>query len=124
MAWPMTDQEERRRHRRRRPEEWPYAVFGRIRPGHQVRIIDLSVSGALIESARRLSPGGWAELHLESGDHRHTTRAAIVRCSVSDVHADAIIFRSALALEHGIPWLDGPGNHTGFLEVGERSSTR
>jgi hypothetical protein len=86
-------------------EEWTDRVVGRIRPGHHVRVINLSLSGALIETGHRLSPGGSAELQLEIGERRHITRARILRCYVSLLRADAVIFQSALAFEQCLPWM-------------------
>jgi len=80
-------------------------LSGRVRPGHVVRVMDLSAGGALIETSRRLAPGGIADMHLESGELRHDTRVRVVRSYVSHVLPDAITFRCAVALEKEVPWL-------------------
>jgi hypothetical protein len=122
MALALTILEDRRRHRRLAREAWPAMVSGRIRPGHVARVIDLSVSGALSETAQRFSPGGWAEFQLETADQRHITRVAIIRCYVSEMRADALLFRSALAFDRCIPWLERAGDPANLLEMGELPS--
>ena len=83
----------------------PDGLVGRIRPGHQVRVVNASSLGVLIESSRRLLPGTKVELHLELRDVRHQTRARVVRCEVGVVAAHALIFHGALEVERPIPWL-------------------
>lgn len=77
----------------------------RIRPGHDVVVIDLAYSGALVETSRRLTPGATAELQLEALDGRHTTRAAVVRSYVCLLLADQVLFRTALVFDRPVPWL-------------------
>lgn len=96
---------ERRRHPRLIRVEWDGPVQARIRPGHDVVVIDLSHSGALVETSRRLTPGATAELQLEVVNGRHTTRAAVVRSYVCLLAADQLLFRTALEFERPVPWL-------------------
>jgi len=94
--------------RRRHPrvdDERVSGVCGRIRPGHVARVMNLSTEGALIETARRLVPGGVADLHLESAELRHATRVRVVRSYVIRVLPDAIVFRCAVTFERMVPWL-------------------
>jgi hypothetical protein len=67
--------------------------------------MNLSTGNALIETARRLVPGGVADLHLESGELRHTTRVRVVRSYVSRVRPDAMLFCCAVTFERMVPWL-------------------
>jgi len=101
----MTARHERRRQPRLTPFEWNGGVRGRIRPGHDVLVIDLSEGGALVETSRRLTPGSTAELLLDAPDGRHSTRASVVRSSVCVLLADLVLFRTALMLERPVPWL-------------------
>jgi hypothetical protein len=100
----MTNHIERRRGRRSSGAELPEDLSGRIRPGHQVRVLDLSAWGALVETSRRLLPGSIVDLQLEAEDWRQVTKARVVRCSVGQVRADALVFRGALSLEPPISW--------------------
>jgi hypothetical protein len=93
---------DQRRARRLYGQELPEDLGGRIRPGHQVRVIDLSACGLLVETSRRLLPGTTVELAVEHKSGRHVTRALVVRCYVSMVLADTVTFRGALAMEQPI----------------------
>ncbi len=99
--------QERRRHPRLTPFDWHGGIRGRIRPGHEVLVIDLSESGALLESSRRLTPGATAELQLDAPEGRHTTRGVVVRSYVCALLADQVLFRTALTFERLVPWLEG-----------------
>jgi hypothetical protein len=101
----MTSPIERRRARRLPAGALPDPLFGRIRPGHQVRVLDMSSCGVLIETGRRLPPGMIVDLHLELRDRRHTIRAQVVRCYVGVVLPEAIVFRGALDFERPLPWV-------------------
>lgn len=100
----MTIIHDRRLRRRVVSADWPDEIRGRVRPGHPVRVIDLSVAGVLIETSRRLPPGCTAEIQLEMFSERHATKAAIVRSYVSRVMPDALLFGTALAFDRPIPW--------------------
>jgi hypothetical protein len=101
----MTLPIERRHVRRLTAEEVPHDLLGRIRPGHDVRVLNVSSWGVLIETSRRLLPGTSVDLHLELREARHLTRARVIRSHVAVVTAHALIFRSALDVERPIPWL-------------------
>lgn len=101
----MSAHHERRRHPRLTRLEWQGSVQARIRPGHDVLVIDLSQNGALVETGRRLTPGATADVQLEAPDGRHTTRALVVRSYVCALLADVVLFRSALMFEQPLPSL-------------------
>jgi len=105
----MNARVDRRRHPRA-DEACVSHVCGRIRPGHVARVMNLSATGALIETARRLVPGGVADLHLESGELRHETRVRVVRSYVSRVLPDAMCFRCAVTFDRTVPWLSNVPN--------------
>jgi PilZ domain-containing protein len=94
--------------RRRDPRSsapWIRSMAGRIRGGHEVRVVDLSVSGALIEGARPLCPGARVEVHLAL-DTRHVVwPGRVARCLVAAIDADqGITYHAALTFEHRIDW--------------------
>jgi len=111
----MNVRADRRRHPRV-DDERVSAVCGRVRPGHAARVMNLSIGGALIETARRLVPGVVADLHLESGELRHATRVRVVRSYVSCVLPDALLFRSAVTFERMVPWLSVQPNETDLAD--------
>lgn len=97
--------EERRLEPRFRPAD-DSAWTVRIRPGHDLAIVDVSPAGALIEGARPLPPGGLIVLRLQRGDdHGPTTTARVVRCDVSALRAAAVTYRSALRFEARCGWV-------------------
>ena len=96
---------ERRRARRVASGALPDDLVGRIRPGHQVRVLNMSSCGVLIETSRRLPPGMIVELHLEVRERRHTIRAQVVRCYVGVVLPQLLVFRGALDFERSLAWV-------------------
>jgi len=89
-------------------------LTGRIRSGHQVRIVNLSAAGVLIESHTRLLPGAAVDLHLEWEQGRHQSRGRVVRAYVSEVLPHALLFRAGVSLEQPIDaatcqWTDRGG---------------
>jgi hypothetical protein len=108
VAFTMTPPAERRGATRLGPLELPDDVQGRVRPGHQVRVLDMSPCGVLIETGRRLLPGSTVELQLETATGRHVTRAHVVRCYVGAVRAHGVVFRAGLELERPISWWGEP----------------
>jgi hypothetical protein len=96
--------DERRRHPRI-DDNRVSGICGRIRPGHVARVMNLSAEGALIETARRLVPGGIADLHLEAGELRHATRVRVARSEVSRVLPDAMCFCCAVTFDVRLAWL-------------------
>lgn len=103
MVLTMTS-DERRRHPRI-DDNRVSGICGRIRPGHVARVMNLSAEGALIETARRLVPGGIADLHLEAGELRHATRVRVARSEVSRVLPDAMCFCCAVTFDLRLAWL-------------------
>lgn len=66
--------------------------------------MNLSESGALLQTRCRLAPGGVVELHWGAGGRREVTRAHVVRCAVAVVHADTILYRGAVRFERELRW--------------------
>ena len=99
---------ERRRTRRRGAGE--HGATARIRPGHQVQLIDLSSGGALVEADRRMLPGSAVELQLQTKDRQATMRGSVLRCCVVRVRPASISYRGAIAFDRELAWFgDTPG---------------
>ena len=81
-------------------------VRARVTLGHEASVVDGSTSGALIETHHRLLPGTTIELYMETGEHRRSIRGAVVRCTVTQLHAGALWYRSAIAFDLPATWLD------------------
>ena len=100
---------ERRVDRRRAPRitaAAQHAIIGvRIRPGHEVTLVDVSAAGALFEGAHRLLPGTTIDMQLTTASRRVRSRGLVVRCRVSRVWPSAIWYRGAVMFEQPLPWL-------------------
>jgi hypothetical protein len=79
-------------------------VATRIRPGHEAQIIDVSGSGALIETTFRLLPGTTVELHVETDTRNTRMRGQVLRCAVVRVHPTAVCYRGAIHFDRHLPW--------------------
>lgn len=82
-------------------------VAGRIRPGHQLELLDWSDHGCLVATGVRLLPGIAVEMVLDTPDGRHTTRALVVRCFVRRVHQAGIIYEAGLRFERPLDMASG-----------------
>jgi hypothetical protein len=103
---------DRRRSPRYRPGDHGI-VSARVRPGRDVSVIDVSGRGALVECAHRLAPGAPVEFHMrrESGP-TEAVRGRVVRCAVTQVRSDAVLYRGAIAFDRQITWL--PSEFEGY----------
>jgi hypothetical protein len=79
-------------------------VNARVRPGRQAAVVDISSSGALIETFHRLLPGTSVELHVEQADRSLTVRGRVLRCAVSRVQSSSLSYRGAIAFDRHLPW--------------------
>ena len=75
---------------------------GRLRTGGQLRIVDASSSGALVETAERLLPGRNLDVHIVSAQGRVLARSRVVRACVVHLTADSIRYQAALAFERAL----------------------
>lgn len=98
-ATPAEHGEERRAARRLEPSE----LSGDIRltiPGvSDILMVNISETGALIETSRRLSPGTAADLFVRLNGKRHTVRAKTVRSTLHAISGGAVVYRTALQFE-------------------------
>ena len=111
----MSSSESERRKTRRRDAGEHGITTARIRPGHQVQLIDLSPGGALVEADRRLLPGSVVELQIQADDRQATMRGLVVRCFVVAVRAASVSYRGAIAFDRHLAWfVDGAGYDVPF----------
>src|SRR3954469_3034197 len=85
---------ERRQHIRHSAASLPSIRGSRLRHGPPVSLIDLSVGGALVETAMQMKPGTSLALEL-AGDTLSLVRMRVLRCGVPPVRAEATIYRGA-----------------------------
>jgi hypothetical protein len=90
---------ERRRMPRRVPHPSEPVARLRLRTGRELQVIDVGAAGALVESDGRLLPGTCVDVHVMTLDGRELVRSRVVRAFVSQLSADRIVYRGALAFE-------------------------
>ena len=83
----------------------------RLRPGRVARVVDLSATGALIETDWRLLPGVRVELQIGE-PALYKVAGRVLRCYVTRLRADQIRYRGALAFDQRLRWVElgTPGN--------------
>ena len=79
-------------------------VSASVRPGHRVRVIDVSSRGALVETSHRLLPGTVVELQVETGTDRASVRGQVLRCAVVRLRPTWVCYRGAIAFDRHLPW--------------------
>ena len=104
---------ERRWSRRRTRQEEHGVVSARVRPGHDVSVVDVSAGGALVEGTHRMLPGAGVELHLrleaasavsKSRSETAVVRGRVLRCAVWGLRPNAMCYRGAIAFDRYLPW--------------------
>ena len=93
----------RRRTRRLRVEEHGI-VAARVRPGHNVSVVDISAGGALVETDHRLLPGTSVELRLETANRREVVRGCVLRCAIVGLRSSSVCYRGAVGFDRHLPW--------------------
>ena len=94
--------EERRREARLSPDQTRVAESARLRPGFDIRIVDISARGVLIEAATRLHIGSRVELALFTSDTsmKLDMVATVRRCQISNL--SPLTYRGALEFNQAI----------------------
>lgn len=71
----------------------------RVRPGIQAALLDVSASGAALETERRLLPGRFVHVQLAGIHGAVTVRARVLRNAVSCLSAGRIVYRCAVQFD-------------------------
>jgi hypothetical protein len=93
--------ERRRAIRRKVAAEEPLGS-ARLRTGGQLRIIEASSWGALIETTERLLPGRHLDVHIVSTEGRVLIRCRVARSHVVRLQRDVVHYQAAFAFEHAL----------------------
>ena len=107
----MAAKTERRQMRRRSHVDEHGITAARVRPGHVVRLIDVSAAGALVETSRRLLPGKAVELQVERGGEQTVVRGRVLRWAVVKIQPTWIYYRGAIGFDRHLPWLLDAAGH-------------
>ena len=88
--------------RRFTPDELPADLKVTMPNVTDLAVIDISETGVLIETRKRLNPGTPADISVHLNGMRNTTRATVIR---SNLHAikSGVVYRAALRFEKGLP---------------------
>jgi hypothetical protein len=81
------------------------SVITRVIGGGEVKLLDFSRSGVLIESDARLAIGAKATIRLTTTDASLTVRGQVVRSKVAGVNG-TIVYHTALALDDDLTALE------------------
>ena len=95
---------DRRGVRRRRTLDEHGILNVRVRPGRLVNLMDVSAHGALVESARQLRPGAAVEVQMSGGERDVVLRGFVLRCTVSRLGANGVVYRAAIGFDRVHPW--------------------
>jgi hypothetical protein len=71
----------------------------RLRIGPDLDVLNISDSGALVESGVRLAPGSRLDVHVTTGRGRVLVRCRVIRSFAAVVRADSIRYRGGLAFD-------------------------
>lgn len=99
---PLRPPDERRGAERLPPDQTKWADNARLRPGLDVRIVDIGPRGVLIESPVRLQVGARVELALfeSDGPRRLDLTGVVRRCNVSSL--SPLTYRGGLEFDRAI----------------------
>jgi PilZ domain-containing protein len=90
------------------------AMRARVRPGHEVVIVDVSPSGALIEMTIPLRPGARVHVHLKASSSEAALGARVTRCAVTAVSETRVLYRAGLQFDHDCDWVRESVTHSGY----------
>ena len=90
---------ERRRALRRSVAAEEPLRHARLRTGGQLRVIDASSCGALMETTERLLPGRHLDVHIVSQEGRMLVRSRVARAFVVRVAPDAVHYHVAFSFD-------------------------
>jgi hypothetical protein len=90
---------ERRAATRRVPDVDDTLARVRLRGGRELAVVEISDTGALVETSGRLLPGTHVEVHVVTRDGRTLVRSRVTRAWVFAVSADALRYRAALVFD-------------------------
>ncbi|HEX6464036.1 MAG TPA: hypothetical protein VFZ98_06280, partial [Vicinamibacterales bacterium] len=105
----ITRPPDRRRAPRARHEQLPWLRLARLPWGSDMDVVDVSRSGALIETTARMTPGTFVDLEFLSKDMTTTVPSRVLRTSVAHVDRRGVRYRVAAAFARDFHLLDRGG---------------
>ena len=102
-----SSQSDRRRFSRKPSRDCPWLLDARLRSGTEVRVVDISNGGMLLESTAQILPGARIELFLVTQEQRWLVKGRILRCQVARlVREDGVRYHAALAFNEPLAIFD------------------
>ncbi len=96
---------DRRLSERRQSFEGHGIALVKVRPGVEASMVDVSATGVLIETQRRLLPGTFIEIHFVRDKRLTAVRGQVVRCAVVRLEPGLVCYRGAVLFDQRLPWL-------------------
>src|SRR5262249_61604185 len=96
----------------------------KVRPGHEAAVLDISSSGALIETSLRLMPGRQIELQIERGGQITPIRGRVMRAQVARGEPSRVSYRGAIGFEQPLAWLGVQPKQEGYAVHGKAAGGR
>lgn len=96
---------ERRLSQRRQSFEGHGVAMIRVRPGVEASMVDVSATGVLVETQRRLLPGASIEIHFVRDKRLAAVRGRVLRCAVVRLGPSSVWYRGAVLFDQHLPWL-------------------
>jgi len=93
---------ERRRASRRKVSADEPVGHARLRTGGQLRVIEASSWGALMETTERLLPGRHLDVHIVCAEGRMLVRSRVARAFVVKVEPGAVHYQVAFAFDRAV----------------------
>jgi hypothetical protein len=81
-------------------------LSAKVIAGPEVRLINVSRRGVLLETSSRLLPGAVLTMRFQAGDETLISTGAVVRSSVSTVDGEGLRYHTAVALEQPLTLCD------------------
>jgi hypothetical protein len=89
-------------------------VRATLRPGCEVRVVDVSSGGALVQGERPLRPGARVHMQVVTSARTFTLTAHVLRCAVWTLHPlDGVTYRGALQFDDRCESFWEDGTHVG-----------
>lgn len=104
--YPATPTHDERRRSPRRPASVVPNLRARLLAGPDVRLVNLSRRGVLLETDSRLLPGSPIRIKFVADDANVVMKGCVVRSSVAVVSGEGVVYRTAISFEEDIALCD------------------
>jgi hypothetical protein len=120
---------ERRHAGRRTPRDREPLERIRLRTGREVKVLNVSDAGVLVEGTARLLPGTHVDAHIVTAAGRVLVRSRVVRAAISGLGNEGPVYRCGLAFQQRVDTsnpgyvIPGPAPGAGVAEGSDYPAT-